>query len=318
MAVYTKVETTDVEAVLNHFGLGRLRSMRGIAEGVENSNYLIESDQARFILTLYEKRVNRADLPFFLGLMQHLNAAGIPCPLPVENAAGEALFEVKGRPAAIITYLDGVSIENPNAEHCAQLGAALARLHDAQDGFHLSRANDLSIDGWSQIAAKTHARADSVETGLAEIIAAELETLKTIWPQPGSLPEGVIHADLFPDNVFFLKGTLSGLIDFYFACNDAFTYDIAICLNAWCFSSTAQFLPEHAAAVLSGYQGVRPLNTAELNALPVLCRGAALRFLLTRLYDWLNPTPGALVQPKDPRDYLARLKHFQMAEEITG
>lgn len=316
MAVYTQVHTRDLEDVLKRFGLGALRSFRGIAEGVENSNYLVESDQARFILTLYEKRVDRADLPFFLGLMEHLAQAGIDCPLPLRDAEGEALFTLHGRPAAMITYLDGVSIEAPTPQHCRQLGAALAQWHSAQSGFDMRRGNTLSLPGWRALAAKTARDADSLKPGLATTIAEEIDALAQVWPEVSKLPQGVIHADLFPDNVFFLKGALSGLIDFYFACNDALAYDIAICINAWCFDASSRYLPDHAAHLLEGYEAARALTTAERDLLPALCRGAAMRFLLTRLYDWLNPAPGALVKPKDPLEYLKRLQHFQHKDTL--
>ncbi|MEM7569909.1 MAG: homoserine kinase [Pseudomonadota bacterium] len=311
MAVYTQVHLDDLEEVLKRFSLGELRSFRGIAEGVENSNYLIETDQARYILTLYEKRVAREDLPFFLGLMEHLASAGVTCPLPMRDAEGVSLFELAGRPAAVISYLDGVSIDIPAAEHCAQLGETLATLHAAQSGFDMKRPNALSVAGWRALAEQCDAEADSVSDGLSDLIAKELADLESAWDRVAALESGVIHADLFPDNVFFLHGQLSGIIDFYFACNDALAYDLAICINAWCFSPTGTLLPAHAAALLAGYQAKRALSAAELDLLPVLCRGAALRFLLTRLYDWLNPAPGAMVKPKDPLDYLARLQHFQ-------
>lgn len=316
MAVYTQVHTADLEAVLKRFGLGALRSFRGIAEGVENSNYLVESDQARFILTLYEKRVERGDLPFFLGLMEHLADAGIECPLPLRDSDGAALFELNGRPAAMITYLDGVSIEAPTPAHCRQLGAALAQWHDAQRSFDMRRDNTLSLPGWRTLAARTAREADSLRAGLADTIATEIDALTSLWPHVTDLPQGVIHADLFPDNVFFLKGELSGLIDFYFACNDALAYDLAICVNAWCFDETSTYLPEHAAQLIKGYEAARALTPQEHALLPILCRGAAMRFLLTRLYDWLNPAPGALVKPKDPLEYLLRLEHFQSMDTL--
>lgn len=313
MAVYTQVHSDDLNAVLARFNLGELRSFRGIAEGVENSNYLVESDTARFILTLYEKRVERADLPFFLGLMEHLAGRGIACPLPLRDGEGKALFELNDRPAAMITYLDGVSIEKPSPGHCQKVGHALAQLHSAQTGFALRRANALSLNGWASLANTTAQQCDDVSPGLARVISEELETLRQAWPQVAQLPQGVIHADLFPDNVFFLKDQLSGIIDFYFACNDALAYDIAICINAWCFDAKARFEADNAQALLEGYNAARALTPEERAMLPALCRGAALRFLLTRLYDWLNPAAGALVKPKDPLDYLKRLSHFQQS-----
>lgn len=311
VAVYTDVHSTELEALLRRFELGGLRSFRGIAEGVENSNYLVESDNARFILTLYEKRVNPDDLPFFLGLMEHLASRGIPCPLPIRDSTNTSLFELNGRPAAMISYLDGVSIEAPSEDQCQQLGAALAKLHHAQTGFALKRKNALSLTGWAELAQATAPQADSVIADLAGTIQREMAALTAQWAGVEDLPQGVIHADLFPDNVFFLKGQLSGIIDFYFACNDALAFDIAICLNAWCFDAQTQYLPGHAAALIAGYEDMRPLTASERGFLPILARGAAIRFLLTRLYDWLNPAPGALVKPKNPLDYAKRLSHFQ-------
>lgn len=311
MAVYTQVSVDDLTRVLQRFDLGQLRSFRGIAEGVENSNYLIETDKARYILTLYEKRVDASDLPFFLGLMEHLAGNGVVCPLPMRDANGLSLFELAGRPAALISYLDGVSIDDPAPEHCQQVGSALAQLHAAQHGFTLSRENALSLPGWQALGADCMRGADTVMPGLGTVLSNELTHLEENWQHTNALERGVIHADLFPDNVFFLQETLSGIIDFYFACNDALAYDLAICVNAWCFSKTGAFLPSSAERLLRGYESLRPLSQNERALMGLLCRGAALRFLLTRLYDWLNPAPGALVKPKDPRDYLARLTHFQ-------
>ncbi|KJS34314.1 MAG: serine kinase, partial [Rhodospirillaceae bacterium BRH_c57] len=211
-----------------------------------------------------------------------------------------------GRPAAMVSFLNGMSVRRITAQHCAQLGTALAEMHLAGQGFDLSRANALSVDGWRPLFAATGDAADGVLPGLASELAAELEVLEARWPT--DLPAGVIHADLFPDNVFFLHDEFSGLIDFYFACNDLFAYDIAVCLNAWCFEGEKTFNATKARALLGAYRKVRPFSAAELDALPLLCRGAALRFLLTRLYDWVNTPSGALVRPKDPTEYLNKLR----------
>jgi len=312
MAVYTQVSDEELIAFLENYELGPLLSCKGIAEGVENSNYYLHAGAGSFILTLYEKRVAESDLPFFLGLMEHLSARGVTCPLPVRNRAGAALGRLAGRPAAIITFLDGYSVAHPEPAHCAALGEALAHFHRAGADFPLRRQNTLSVAGWRPLFAPFAARADEVAEGLGDIVAAELAYLDANWP--GDLPSGVIHADLFPDNVFFLGDKISGLIDFYFACTDALAYDLAICLNAWCFTAQGDFEPDKCAALLGGYSAVRALAPAEIDAFPVLARGAALRFLLTRFVDWLNVPPGALVRPKDPKEYLARLKrHRQLA-----
>ena len=309
MAVYTEVGDADLEELLKQYDLGAVLSFKGIAEGVENSNFLLRTEAGNFILTLYEKRVAEADLPFFLGLMEHLAGRGIRCPLPVKARDGEALRRVAGRPAAIISFLEGVWVRRPRTEHCAALGRALAEMHEAGRDFTLSRANSLSRDDWRPLFELSRPRADTVEPGLEAFVQAELAFLETAWP--GGLPQGVIHADLFPDNVFFLSNRLSGLIDFYFACNDLFAYDLAVCLNAWCFEQDNSFNVTKGRALIQAYEGVRALTTAERETLPVLARGAALRFLLTRLYDWLTVPAGALVTPKDPREYLRKLRFHQ-------
>ena len=309
MAVYTEVADEELAQFIRSYDIGRVLSFKGIAEGVENSNFLLHAEAGYFILTLYEKRVNEADLPFFLGLMEHLSARGLTCPQPVRNKAGETLGRLAGRPAAIVTFLDGLWIRRPDARHCSALGEALAKLHKAGSDFAIKRPNALSIDGWSALARASEHRADEVLPGLAVAVAEELSFLQREWP--AGLPSGVIHADLFPDNVFFLAGELSGLIDFYFACNDAFAYDLAICLNAWSFEPDASFNITKGMAVFNGYERVRKLNDKEIAALPVLARGAALRFMLTRLVDWLNVPPGAMVRPKDPVEYVKKLRFHQ-------
>jgi len=309
MAVYTEVSDQDLRAFLDQYELGEVTSFKGIAEGVENSNYLLRTTGGSFILTLYEKRVRREDLPYFLGLMEHLAEQGISCPVPLRGRDGEALRELCGRPAAIITFLDGLWPRRVMPEHCRLLGEAMAHMHLAGSSFALRRENDLSMRGWRPLFESCAARADEVKGGLAEGLDRELGVLETAWP--ASLPEGVIHADLFPDNVFFLGGRLSGIIDFYFACNDFFAYDLAICLNAWCFESEITFNVTKARLLLNAYRKVRPFSESELEALPLLARGSALRFLLTRLYDWLHHPPGAFVEPKDPLEYWHKLRFHQ-------
>ncbi|HRD76116.1 MAG TPA: homoserine kinase [Hyphomicrobiaceae bacterium] len=309
MAVYTEVSDDDMAAFVASYGLGRLHSYKGIAEGVENTNYLVVTDRGNFILTVYEKRVNVEDLPFFLGLMEHLGHRGLTCPSPVRNAEGKALGELAGKPAAIVTFLEGVWIRRPRVEHCAAVGAALARMHLAGQDFALRRENALGWRGWRPLFDRFAPRADEVSKGLGSLIASELDHLEASWPN--SLPAGVIHADLFPDNVFFLNDELSGLIDFYFACNDALAYDVAVCLNAWCFEPDHAFNVTKGRALLRGYLGVRALLPDERAALPMLCRGAALRFLLTRAFDWINTPAGALVNRKDPMEYVRKLRFHQ-------
>ena len=306
MAVYTDVPDEELKAFIAEYAIGEVVSCKGIAEGVENSNYLLRTESAAYILTVYEKRVDPADLPFFLALMEHLAAQGIACPTPIHGKDGKALRRLCGKPAAIVSFLDGLWPRRIHPFHCAGVGGALARLHKASAGFAQSRINNLSLAGWEGLYLSCAPRADTVKAGLADELKGEIEELKRLWPK--SLPQGVIHADLFPDNVFFRGETVSGIIDFYFACTDFFAYDLAICLNAWCFESDGSFNVTKARAMLAQYRAGRALGPAEIAALPVLARGGALRFLLTRLYDRLNHPAGALVKPKDPLEYLQKLR----------
>ena len=306
MAVYTPVDRASLTAFLAAYDVGRLVAYEGIAEGVENSNYLVVTERGRFILTLYEKRVAPEDLPFFLALMDHLAARKVPCPTPIHGRDGEALRRLCGRPAALVSFLEGSSRRRLQVGHCAALGAALAKLHLAGLDFPMQRRNDLSLDGWRELFDACRAEADTVLPGLQDELARELEEIERSWPH--DLPRGVIHADLFPDNVFFRNHEVSGIIDFYFACTDLIAYDLAICLNAWCFERDGAFNITKARQMLAAYRAERPFTRPELEALPLLARGAALRFLLTRLYDWLNQVEGALVRPKDPLEYLYKLR----------
>jgi len=303
MAVYTEVPFEELRRFLAHYDLGQATSFKGIAEGVENSNYFLKTERGAYILTLYEKRVREADLPFFLGLMEHLAAKAIPCPLPMRRKDGGLFAALCGRPAALLTFLNGVSLREPEPVHCAAAAAALAAIHDAGADFVPRRPNALGFDAWRDLAARIGSRADEVEAGLARLIDQGLEQSK-----PPELPSGLIHADLFPDNVLFTGRRISGVIDFYFACTDAFAYDLAVLLNAWCFDSRGRFDAERGKGMIAGYRGRRELSKPEIDALPVLARGAALRFLLTRLHDLLHHDARALVRPKDPREFANRLR----------
>lgn len=315
MAVYTDINEDQLKAFLAEYDVGTLLSYKGIAEGVENSNFLLRTTGGTFILTLYEKRVAPEDLPFFLGLMDHLSQKGLSCPLPVTRRDGGNLGELAGRPAAMISFLDGAWLRKPQAHHCREVGRALAAMHVAASDFPIRRKNALAIGGWRPLWTLSRDRADEVQPGLKDEIDLQLDTLESAWPD--GLPEGVIHADLFPDNVFFIEDRLSGLIDFYFACDDVLAYDIAICLNAWCFEADGAFNLTKGMALIDGYEAVRPLAAAEAEALPLLARGAALRFLLTRLHDWLTTPEGALVVKKDPLEYLRKLRfHGQIESSV--
>jgi len=315
MAVYTEVSFEDLEVFLADYDLGAPLSFKGIAEGVENSNYLLQTEHGSFILTLYEKRVQADDLPFFLGLLEHLAARGIACPLPVRSKSGVQSARINTRPAALLTFLNGLSLRRPEAAHCAAAGAALAALHEAGKDFALTRPNALGAEGWRELAQLCIPRADDVQDGLSALIETAHSELVTRWPR--DLPAGVIHADLFPDNVLFMNGKVSGLIDFYFACNDAYAYDLAVMLNAWCFEADGAYNVTKGKSLIAAYRRERSLSDAEIEALPVLAGGAALRFLLTRLYDWLNHDPTALVRPKDPRDFAKRLRFHQKVKSAA-
>jgi len=313
MAVYTDISDDDLTAFVAGYAIGEVLSCKGIAEGVENSNFLLVTDQGSFILTLYEKRVDANDLPFFLGLTEHLSARGVPCPTPVHSRNGEVLRELSGRPAAIVTFLTGMWPKRIQNHHCAELGRAMAEMHVTGADFELTRPNALSVASWRPLLDACEGRGDEIKPGITAALHAELDVLEANWPE--NLPSGVIHADLFPDNVFFRGERLSGLIDFYFACNDQFAYDLGICLNAWCFERDGDFNATKARKMLRAYRKVRDFSQAEMQALPLLARGAAMRFLLTRLYDWLNTPENALVTPKDPLEYYHKLRFHQA---VTG
>ena len=306
MAVYTAIDDASLDAFLAEYEIGGVVSLQGITEGVENSNFLLITEGGRFILTLYERRVDPADLPFFLGLMDHLAAKGVPCPTPVHGRDGEALRRLCDRPAAVVSFLEGISPRRVHPAHCAALGQALARMHLAGASFTMARPNALAVLGGRSLFEGCRAGADRVLDGLEAEIDQELAELERAWP--GDLPRGIIHADLFPDNAFFQGDRLTGIIDFYFACIDLIAYDLAVCLNAWCFEPDRAFNITKARQMLAAYRAEREFTPSELEALPLLARGAALRFLLTRLFDWQNQVEGALVRPKDPLEYLDKLR----------
>lgn len=314
MAVYTSLTDDEIDRLVAEYPVAPFLSAQGIAQGVENTNYLIvtgmeDMPETKYILTVYEKRVDERDLPFFVGMMEHLAAKGIPCPLPLHGKDGQIIRQVHGKPAAMVTFLQGSSTRTIRVEHLAQLGSMLARMHQAAEGFTLTRPNALSLFGWVSLFEKIASEMDRIQEGLRQRIQQEMGYLMGRWPK--DLPSGVIHADLFPDNVFFEGDTLSGIIDFYFACNDFFIYDLAICLNAWCFEQQREFNVTKARAFLNAYDCVRRISTQEREFLPVLARGAAMRFLLTRAHDWLFPVEGALVTPKDPLEYWRKLRFHQ-------
>ncbi|MBZ6377910.1 homoserine kinase [Pacificimonas flava] len=311
MAVYTQVSAETLEEFLAEYDVGTLRSAKGIAEGVENTNYFVETSQARFILTLYEKRVDVADLPYFLSLTAHLAEKGLPVPAPIEDRRGRALQDLCGRKACLIEFLSGVSVDEPGVRHAQAAGQMLAEMHLSAADFADRRPNDLSVAGWQALHHELEGELGGISPGLDRLVGDELRHLAACWPQ--HLLAGTVHADLFADNVLFSGDRISGVIDFYFACTDLLAYDLAVTHAAWAFDGDGAARPELGEALVAGYQAVRPLSEDELGALPDLCRGAALRFLLTRAYDWINTPPTALVTRKDPLAFARRLEHYRAA-----
>ena len=310
MAVYTPLTSEDVAALLAQYDIGAAISCEGIAEGVENTNYKLTTASGRYILTIFEKRVAETDLPFFMAVMERLAARGFPAPKPIATRDGALLSRIKGKPAAIISFLDGIWPRQVELHHCAPVGEALARMHVALSDFAGTRPNALSLGGWETLLAPRMDEAEKLRPGLAELVRKDMVAVRMAWRN--DLPRGVIHADLFPDNALFTDGALTGVIDFYFACTDALAYDLAVCLNAWCFNGPRYNL-ERGRAMIAAYESVRPLSALEREMLPTLVRGAALRFFATRLTDWAATPAGATVTPKDPLEYADKLAFHRSA-----
>jgi homoserine kinase type II len=315
MAVYTDITDEELGVLLADFDLGSALSLKGVAEGVENSNFLLETEAGRYFLTVYERRVKADDLPFFLELLRWIAGRGFPSATPIPDREGRLLKTVRGKPAAIVSFLSGLAVRRPSAAHCREAGAGLAQLHLAAEGFPRTRGNDLGRAAWAPLFAGLEGAAEALKPGLAATISSDLERLAERWPK--DLPAGVIHADFFPDNVFFRQGKFAGAIDFYFACVDAFAYDVAVALNAWCFEADGSFNITSARQLVAGYETLRPLSDLERSALPVLAHGAAMRFFLTRLADWGATPDGALVRPKDPLEYERKLAVHRSAPDLV-
>ena len=315
MAVYTDITDEELSELLADFDLGSALSLKGVAEGVENSNFLLETETGRYFLTVYEKRTREEDLPFFLGLMRWVAERGYSSATPIADRHGEMLKRVRGKPCAIVSFLSGLSVRRPTAAHCREAGIGLAELHLAAAGFPETRANDLGQAAWASMFRGLTNAANDLKPGLAAVIEGDLRQIAEAWPS--DLPTGVIHADYFPDNVFFKAGQFAGAIDFYFACNDALAYDVAIALNAWCFEPDGSFNITSARQLVAGYESRRPLSDAERAALPILAHGAAMRFFLTRLADWGATPEGALVRPKDPLEYERKLAVHRASPDLV-
>lgn len=318
MAVYTQLGPEQVSEFLSRFDAGELIALKGIAEGVENSNYFLETTQSRFILTLYENRVDPADLPFFYALLKHLHDAGCKVPRFIADREGQWLHELAGRPACLIEFLQGVSVTKPSAAQAKATGAALGEMHAALADFELQRPNSLGVGSWRELAGQcTESGLESIHVGLAERVEAECGYLENNWPR--ELPVRAIHADLFPDNVLMLGDKVTGLIDFYFACTDFLGYDLAVTHSAWCFTSDGKvFHDALSASLLAGYNAACPLDVPTRDVLPLFLRGACLRFLLTRCYDWINTPASALVTRKDPLAFLRRLDFYSDDSNISA
>jgi len=309
MAVYTKLSESELKDFFSKYNLGKLLNYRGIKEGIENTNYFTEAEKGKFILTIYEKRVEEKDLPFFISLMKNIYDKNFPSPEPIININGSYISEISKKKAAIISFIDGNTKKNLSPDECYQVGTYAAKLHQITKKLNIKRENKLSVNSWREIYNKVRKNCTKIDKNLPEIIEKNLNDIEKNWPK--NIPSGIIHADLFPDNIFFKKNKLSGIIDYYFACHDFYAFEIAICLNALCFEGSKEnlsFNVTKATKFINGYSSIRKLTDEEKNSLIILCKGAAIRFLLTRVFDYLNLIEGAIVTVKDPVEYLKRLE----------
>ena len=309
MAVYTKLSENNLKDFFSKYNLGKLLKFQGIQEGIENSNYFVKTDSGKFILTIYEKRVEEKDLPFFMGLMKNIFNENFPSPEPIINKNGNYITEIFGKKAAVVSFLEGTSKKNLTPGNCHEVGIYTAKLHTITKNLNIKRTNRLSVNSWRLIYRKIQRDCSKIYPDLTKIIERNLEVIEDKWPK--NIPRGIIHADLFPDNIFFKGSKLTGIIDFYFSCYDFYALEIAICLNALCFegkNENLSFNVTKAKKFIDGYSSIRKLTEEEKESLKILCHGAAMRFLLTRVFDYLNLTEDALVKIKDPVEYLKRLE----------
>jgi len=307
MAVYTKISKKDLENFLSNYNLGQLKSFQGIVEGIENTIYMLITSSGKYILTLYEKRVRQEDLPFFMNLLSSLSDQKFKCPKPIQDKKGIYINKIKDKNASLVSYIEGKSKKNLSPLECKDIGKMSANIHLLTKKIK-AKPNQVSINYWKDAFHKVKNECDTIKKGLANDINISLNSLEKNWPK--NLPKGIIHADIFPDNILFYSGKVSGIIDFYFSCNDFFAYDIAICLNSLCFENQSTFNVTKAKNFIKGYNSVRELNKKEKECLPILAQGAAMRFLITRVYDYLKQTnlDGAIFRTKDPIEYLKRLE----------
>jgi homoserine kinase type II len=316
MAIYTKLSENNLKEFFLKYNLGKLLNYKGIQEGIENTNYFIQTDKGKFILTIYEKRVEEKDLPFFMGLMKNLFDANFPSPEPIINKNGNYVTEISGKKAAVVSFLDGSAKKILNPNDCHMAGIQTAKLHMITKNLTGKRENKLSVDSWRKIYKKVQKDCSRIHLNLTKTIEKNLDEIENNWPK--NIPSGIIHADLFPDNIFFKNDKLTGIIDFYFSCYDFYVFEIAICLNALCFEGQKEnlsFNVTKAKKFIDGYSSIKKLTEEEKKSLKILCQGAAMRFLLTRVFDYLNLTEGALVKIKDPIEYLKRLEFHNSVKD---
>ncbi len=317
MAIYTKLDKENVISIISNYNLGSMKNYQGIKEGIENTNYLVETDKGKFILTIYEKRVNKDDLPFFSKLMVELSNKNFICPKPILNKNNKYISDLSSKKFMLVSFLEGKSKTNLSPDDCGSVGKEAARLHEITKNFHFKRNNDLSVKSWRKIFDQVKDRCNQIHPDLPKLIETNLRDVEKDWPE--NLPKGIIHADLFHDNIFFKNNNFSGFIDFYFSCNDFYAFEIAICLNALCFdgiSENLSFNVTKAKKFFEGYNEIRKISGEEKNAIKVLSQGAALRFLLTRVFDSINIVDDAIVKIKDPIEYLKRLEFHKNAKSL--
>jgi homoserine kinase type II len=317
MAVYTKISDQKFRDILTLYNIGEFSSAREISEGIENTNYFLDTTQNKFITTIYERRTNPKDIPFFMDLLNHLAQNKIPCPRPIKDKNGNIIQNFEGKPLTIVSFVEGAAVNKITDDICFQVGQTLAKMHLAADGNYTklnSRENSLSINWWEQTLNSIRGKIDDKLSNIEAEIFSALEFVKNNWPK--NLPTGIIHADLFPDNVFFQDGKISAVIDFYMACNDILAYDLAIAVNSWCFEEDFSFNKSKAENMIAGYNSVRPLSAEEVSAMPILYLGASIRFIASRLYDYINPALDANVKTKNPMEYISKMRFYAEALKI--
>ena len=312
MAIYTQLLFSEVSSIINDYSIGILKQLKGIKEGIENTNYLLITTKGKYILTIFEKRVNIKDLPFFMNLMNHLNSKKIICPNPINNKFKKNIFEIKNKKACISSFVSGKGKNTHTLKECEIIGKNIAKLHLASRGLKIKRKNNLSLNSWMTLNELIKNKGNKKIPGIHSFILQILITIKKYWPK--NIPTGIIHGDLFPDNIFFKKNKFNGFIDFYFSCNDFLIYDLAICINAVCFDNRHKLIELKKNAILKGYSKIRKLSQKELQSLPILSMGAAIRFFLTRLYDQINQQKNAVVKIKNPKEYLNKIKFYEQTQ----